>query len=147
MAIDGLLGITKRRPVETGQALCEAGHERVELRVRQRAIDPAIAFGSRCVEIASTEHDLQSPCATGEHGESLHRAAAWYQTDTHLGLAENGALVAGKAHVEPERDLAAHAARAAANQPDGDHGCSCPARTDIDPRRRRRAYGRRACDP
>ena len=59
---------------------------------------------------------LQEPALpSGSLNEAKERSASRDQSDADLGLAEQGALPAGEAHVAGQHELVPNAARAAAN--------------------------------
>src|SRR5580692_4471013 len=113
--IDLGLRRSQRFTVERGQTTDESIDKRVEVVIVQRAVHPAIALGDIGIEIVAAEDDLKCARAADQAREPFQRAAARDQSDADLGVAEQGALPAGEAHVAGQHELVADAARAAAN--------------------------------
>src|SRR5579872_3332241 len=111
----------QRFTVERGQTPGERIDKRVEVAIVQRAVHPAIALGDIGVKVITAKHDLKGPRAADQTRKPFHRSAAWDQSDADLGVAEQGALLAGEAHVAGKYELVSDAARAAANLGDAHH--------------------------
>ena len=105
----------QRFTVERGQTPDERIDKRVEVVIVQRAVHPSIALGDISIEIVAAEHDLKCARAADQAREPFQRSAARDQSDADLGVAEEGALPAGEAHVAGQHELVTDAARAAAN--------------------------------
>src|SRR3954452_16745394 len=78
--------------VERGDAAREVVDERIKFGVRQRAVDPTIAFGGRCVEVVASKDDLERASATGEHWKAFYGSSARNKTCGYFGLAEHRSL-------------------------------------------------------
>src|SRR5580698_9092853 len=105
----------QRFTVERGQAPDETIDKRVEGVVVQRAVHPAITLGDVSVEIVAAEDDLKCARAADQTREPFQRSAARDQSDADFGVAEEGGLPAGEAHVAGQHEFVTDAARAAAN--------------------------------
>jgi signal transduction histidine kinase len=89
--------------------------ERVEVGIVQRAVHPAIALGDISIEIVAAEDYLKCTRSADQTWEPFQSSAARDQTDADLGVAEQGVLPAGEAHVASQHELVTDATRAAAN--------------------------------
>src|SRR5208282_952117 len=105
----------QRFTVERGQTPDESINKRVEVVTIQRAVHPAIALGDISIEVVPAKHDLKCPRAADQTREPFQRSAARDQSDADLGVAEQGALPAGEAHVAGQHELVTDSARATAN--------------------------------
>src|SRR5579863_3944203 len=101
--------------IERGQTMCKRIDKRVELAVVQRAVYPTIALSDFGIEIVAAEHDFKRARSADQAREPFQSSAAWNQSDSNLGVAEQGALPTGEAHVAGQYELVADAARATAN--------------------------------
>src|SRR5271168_2866720 len=111
----------ERFTVERGQTPDQSIDKRIEVVIVQRAVHPAISLGDISIEIVAAKDDLKCPRAADQTREPLQSSAARHQSDTDLGVAEQGALPAGEAHVAGQHELVPDAARAAANLGDAHH--------------------------
>src|SRR5579864_872778 len=102
----------QRFTVERGQTTGERIDKQVERVIVQRAVHPAIALGDVRIEIVATEHDLKCTRAADQTREPFERPATRDQSDADLGLAEQGALPAGEAHIAGQHELVTDAPRA-----------------------------------
>src|SRR5208282_1640491 len=65
--------------------------------------------------VVTAQNDLKCPRAADQTREPFQRSTARNESDADLGVAEQGALPAGEAHVAGQYELVPDAARAAAN--------------------------------
>src|SRR5579863_7952803 len=101
--------------LERGQTPDERIDKRVEVGIVQRTVDPAIALGDIGIKVVAAKYDLKCARAADQTREPFHRSTARDESDADLGVAEQGALPAGEAHVASQHKLVPDAARAAAN--------------------------------
>src|SRR5262249_11171015 len=90
--------------VERGQTPDESIDKGVEVVIIQRAVHPAISLSDISVEVVAAQHDLKCPRAADQTWEPLQSSAARDQSDADLGVAEQGALPAGEAHVAGQHE-------------------------------------------
>ena len=102
VAIDEPLCLGECLTIERRDAACQIVHECVKVGVRKRAVDPAITFGSRCVEIIASKEDLESACAADDNGKALDGAAPRNKADRHFRLAEDRFLQTGETQIASE---------------------------------------------
>ena len=88
--------------------------------VRKTPIDPAIALGGFRIEVITPDYDLKRAGPSHKLRQPFVRAAARKDTSSHLGLAENGLLLAGKSHIKGKCQFTATAARPPANRRNAD---------------------------
>src|SRR5579862_2793278 len=101
--------------VERGQSMCKRIDKRIEVVILQRSVHPAIALSDLGIEIVAAEHDLKCSRAANQAREPFQSSAARNQSNANLGVAEQGVLPAGEAHIAGQHELVADAARATAN--------------------------------
>ena len=140
--IDEALGLGDRPFVEPGDPGRERFYECVEIGIGQGAIDVAVGFGLLCSDVFRAQQHLEGAVAADELGQSGHGAAAGDHPDAHLPLRDDGLLAAGETHVAGERDLAAVAGRAAANEGDGGDWQARQTHEKVRPGRQARGTGR-----
>ena len=88
----------------------------VEPVVGHRAVDVPVPLGAGPVEVVGDEQDLEGAPAAYQSRKPRHRAARRDDADTHLPLAQQGALARGEPQVTGEHELASGAASAAADR-------------------------------
>ena len=71
------LGRSHRLGGERRDAPREPGHERVQVGVGQRPVDPAVSFSHLRVEIVRAQDRLHGPAPVQQPGQVLHAARAW----------------------------------------------------------------------
>jgi hypothetical protein len=96
----------------------EVRHERIELSVRNRTVDPSVAFRHVGAVIVGSEDDLQCTRPPDQQGQPLKRAAAGNQTGRNLGLTKDRRFAAREAHVEGLRKFASASTNASTDHRD-----------------------------
>ena len=113
-AIEHLLGRSHRLGRERRDAPRELGHERVQLGVGQRPVDPAVPFGLVGAEVGRTQDHLHGLAPPQQPRQVLQAARARGRAGTDLDLPQDGVLPSGEPHVARQRQFAAGAAGPAA---------------------------------
>src|SRR2546427_5655882 len=100
--IEPLLGGRQRVTVERKHAPDESVDEVVELRFRDRSVDPAVLLRGLPVEVVPAEDYLDRPRPPDQQRKALGRAATRNQAERNLRLAEDGPFPARAPHAAPE---------------------------------------------
>src|SRR5690242_16095489 len=75
---------------ERGDAAGQPGHERVQVSIGQRPVDPAVPLGHLGVEVVRAENRLHGPAPSQQSGQVLYAARAWERAGAHFDLTQDG---------------------------------------------------------